>query len=354
MHPARCFLSPPEAALKDVHIQREEGGGVENFITGILINGVLLGSLYAIIALGYTMVYGVLQLINFAHSEVFLTGAVVAFEIFRILSPDPGAPSGSGMNPYLIFAIALVSAMVVCGLLNIVIERLAYRPLRNAPKLVPLISAIGVSLILQDVIKLLEGFQGRFQMAVNVPAEFTRTVFKISDTNVQVKDLILLVVAAVMLFFLNRLVNHSKVGRAIRAVAQDRVTASLMGIDSNRMISLTFLIGGALGGVGGALFAIKFPNLDPYSGTIPGIKAFSAAVLGGIGSIPGAVLGGLVLGIIENFLGTLSSLVFIFPKLAFLGAIKAEYKDVGAFIALIVILIFKPSGLLGRNTTEKV
>ncbi len=325
---------------------------MENFLIGILVNGLLIGTLYAIIALGYTMVYGVLQLINFAHSEVFLTGAVVAFEVFRVLSPD--ATTGQALNPYLVFVIALVTAMIVCGLLNIVIERLAYRPLRNAPKLVPLISAIGVSLILQDVIKLLEGVQGRFQMAVNVPPAFTQTLFKLADSNVQTRDLILLGVAAVMLFGLNRLVNHSKVGRAIRAVAQDRVTASLMGIDSNRMISLTFLIGGALGGVGGVLFALKFPNLDPYSGTIPGIKAFSAAVLGGIGSIPGAVLGGLVLGIIENFLGTLSGLVFIFPKLAFLGAIKAEYKDVGAFIALIVILIFKPSGLLGRNTTEKV
>ena len=327
---------------------------MENFVTGILINGLLVGTLYAIIALGYTMVYGVLQLINFAHSEVFLTGGVVAFEIFRVLSPTPGAAPGSGMNPYLVFAIALVTAMVVCGALNILIERLAYRPLRNAPKLVPLISAIGVSLILQDVIKLLEGFQGRFQLAVNVPETFTRTVFKVADTNVKGIDLTLLIVAAVMLFGLNRLVNHSRVGRAIRAVAQDRVTAGLMGIDSNRMISLTFLIGGALGGVGGVLFALKFPNLDPYSGTIPGIKAFSAAVLGGIGSIPGAVLGGLVLGLIENFLGAVSGLVFIFPKLTFLEAIKAEYKDVGAFIALIVILIFKPSGLLGRNATEKV
>ena len=327
---------------------------MENFVTGILINGLLIGTLYAIIALGYTMVYGVLQLINFAHSEVFLTGGVVAFEIFRVLSPAPGAAPGTGMNPYLVFAVALVTAIVVCGALNILIERLAYRPLRNAPKLVPLISAIGVSLILQDVIKLLEGFQGRFQLAVNVPGAFTRTVFTVADTNVKGIDLTLLIVAAVMLFGLNRLVNHSRVGRAIRAVAQDRVTAGLMGIDSNRMISLTFLIGGALGGVGGVLFALKFPNLDPYSGTIPGIKAFSAAVLGGIGSIPGAVLGGLVLGIIENFLGSLSGLVFIFPKLAFLGAIKAEYKDVGAFIALIVILIFKPSGLLGRNATEKV
>ena len=327
---------------------------MENFVTGILINGLLVGTLYAIIALGYTMVYGVLQLINFAHSEVFLTGGVVAFEIFRVLSPAPGAAPGSGMNPYLVFAIALVTAMVVCGALNILIERLAYRPLRNAPKLVPLISAIGVSLILQDVIKLLEGFQGRFQLAVNVPETFTRTVFKVADTNVKGIDLTLLIVAAVMLFGLNRLVNHSRVGRAIRAVAQDRVTAGLMGIDSNRMISLTFLIGGAMGGVGGVLFALKFPNLDPYSGTIPGIKAFSAAVLGGIGSIPGAVLGGLVLGLIENFLGAVSGLVFIFPKLTFLEAIKAEYKDVGAFIALIVILIFKPSGLLGRNATEKV
>ena len=327
---------------------------MENLLTAILINGLLLGTLYAIIALGYTMVYGILQLINFAHSEVFLTGAVVAFEVFRLIGPAPDAAPGSAMNPYAVLVIALVVAMTVCGLLNVVIERLAYRPLRTAPKLVPLISAIGVSLILQDVIKFIEGLQGRFQLAVNVPTAFTQTVFSVADNNVKVRDLVLIVVAAVMLFGLNRLVNHSRVGRAIRAVAQDRVTAGLMGIDANRMISLTFAIGGALGGVGGVLFALKFPNLDPYSGTVPGIKAFSAAVLGGIGSIPGAVLGGLVLGLVENLLGVISSFSLIFPKLAFLGAIKAEYKDVGAFIALIVILIFKPSGLLGRSTTEKV
>ncbi|WP_293911235.1 branched-chain amino acid ABC transporter permease [Deinococcus sp.] len=327
---------------------------MENLLTAILINGLLLGTLYAIIALGYTMVYGILQLINFAHSEVFLSGAVVAFEVFRLLGPAPDAPPGSGMNPYLVLVIALVVAMLVCGTLNVLIERLAYRPLRTAPKLVPLISAIGVSLILQDVIKFIEGTQGRFQLAVNVPTAFTQTVFSVADNNIKVRDLVLIVVAAVMLFGLDRLVNHSRVGRAIRAVAQDRVTAGLMGIDANRMIALTFAIGGALGGVGGVLFALKFPNLDPYSGTVPGIKAFSAAVLGGIGSIPGAVLGGLVLGLVENLLGVISSFSLIFPKLAFLGAIKAEYKDVGAFMALIIILIFKPSGLLGRSTTEKV
>ncbi|GGQ99033.1 branched-chain amino acid ABC transporter permease [Deinococcus ruber] len=327
---------------------------MESLLAAILINGLLLGILYAIIALGYTMVYGILQLINFAHSEVFVTGAIIAYETFRILSPAPDAPPGSGLNPYIVFVIALVVAMLVCGLLNILIERLAYRPLRNAPKLVPLISAIGVSFILQDLLRLFEGVQGRFDLAVNVPAAFNANVVTILDNNIQIKDVLLVVVAAVMLFGLNRLVNHSKTGRAIRAVAQDRVTAGLMGIDSNRMIALTFMIGGALGGLGGVLFAMKFPNINAYSGTIPGTKAFSAAVLGGIGSIPGAVLGGLVLGVVENFLGVLSSFALIFPKLAFLAAIKSEYKDVGAFIALIVILIFKPSGLLGRNTTEKV
>lgn len=314
----------------------------------ILVNGLLLGILYAIIALGYTMVYGILQLINFAHSEVFVTGAIVGYEIFRVLTP-------TSLNPYLILAIALVSGMVISGVLNVVIERLAYRPLRNAPKLVPLISAIGVSFILQDVLRLFEGIQGRFDLAVQVPAAFSKPLpFTVLGQNVQYTDAILVVVAALMLFLLNQLVNHSRPGRAMRAVAQDRVTASLMGIDANRIISLTFLIGGALGGLAGVLFAMKFPNINAYSGTIPGIKAFSAAVLGGIGSIPGAVLGGLVLGIIENFLGVVSIFGAVFPKLAFLGAIKAEYKDVGAFIALIVILIFKPSGLLGRSTTEKV
>lgn len=321
-------------------------------LTSALVTGLLVGFVYAIIALGYTMVYGVLQLINFAHSEVFVTGGVVGFEVFRILSPSP-------MNGYLKLVIALVAAMVVSGLLNVLIERLAYRPLRGAPRLVPLISAIGVSLVLQDLIRFVEGLFGRFNLSYQLPEVFTQAAVRFQPPGstlfivIRNKDVLLVAVAVVMLVGLTYLVNRTRLGRAIRAVAQDRTTAALMGIDANRIIALTFLIGGALGGVGGVLFGFAFGNLDPYSGTIPGIKAFTAAVLGGIGSIPGAVLGGLVLGLLEGIIGRISSFGAI-PGLSWLSAIGAEYKDIGAFIALIVILIFKPSGLLGRNTTEKV
>lgn len=315
----------------------------------VLVTGLILGFVYAIIALGYTMVYGVLQLINFAHSEVFITGAVVGFEAFRLLAPVE-------MNGVLKLLIALIAAMIVSGLLNVVIERLAYRPLRGAPRLVPLISAIGVSLILQDLLKLAEGVQGRFNLVYQLPAGFSNAALSIKSlgVSIQQKEVFLIVISLLMLAGLNYLVNFTRLGRAIRAVAQDRQTAGLMGIDANRIISLTFLIGGALGGVGGVLFGMQFGSVNAYSGIIPGIKAFTAAVLGGIGSIPGAVLGGLVLGLLENIIGVLSILGALFKPLAFLSAVGAEYKDIGAFMALILILLFRPSGLLGRNTTEKV
>ncbi|PYE49883.1 branched-chain amino acid ABC transporter permease [Deinococcus yavapaiensis] len=318
----------------------------------VLVTGLTLGFVYAIIALGYTMVYGVLQLINFAHSEVFVTGAVVGFEAFRILAPV-------ALNAYLKLLIALFAAMLVAGVLNVVIERLAYRPLRGAPRLVPLITAIGVSLILQDLLKFLEGTQGRFNLVYELPTEFNSQLslpaFVTSlGVRLSVKDILIVVIALLMLAFLNYLVNRTRVGRAIRAVAQDRTTAGLMGIDANRMIALTFLIGGALGGVGGVMFGLQFGTVNAYSGIIPGIKAFTAAVLGGIGSIPGAVLGGLVLGLLENFLGIISIFGSLFQPLSFLQAIGAEYKDIGAFLALILILMLKPQGLLGRGNTEKV
>lgn len=329
------------------------------FIVNVIVGGLVLGFVYAIIALGYTMVYGVLQLINFAHSEVFVTGAVVGFEVFRVLADNP-------MNGYLKLLIALVAAMAVSGLLNVLIERLAYRPLRNAPKLVPLITAIGVSLILQDLLRIIEGFQGRFDLTYTLPAgfsgkfcaaqsscaaagDFLRTV----GIDLQLKDVILIVVALLSLGVLNYLVNRTRLGKAIRAVAQDRVTAGLMGIDSNRMISATFLIGGALGGISGVLFGMKFGTVNAYSGFDPGIIAFTAAVLGGIGSIPGAVLGGLVLGVIQNLIGV-TNVFGSLLNIANLEAINASYQRIGAFIVLVLILIFKPTGLLGKSNVEKV
>lgn len=329
------------------------------FIVNVIVGGLVLGFVYAIIALGYTMVYGVLQLINFAHSEVFITGAVVGFEIFRILQD-------SAMNGYLKLLLALVAAMTVSGVLNVLIERLAYRPLRGSPRLVPLITAIGVSLILQDVLRFLEGLQGRFDLTYTLPAGFGDKFCAVDSTcaplgnalrtvgvDVQLKDVILVVVALVSLAALNYVVNRTRLGKAIRAVSQDRVTAGLMGIDSNRMISATFLIGGALGGVSGVLFGMKFGTVNAYSGFDPGIIAFTAAVLGGIGSIPGAVLGGLLLGVIQNLIGVMN----IFGNLLGidnLGTIDASYSKIGPFLVLVLILIFKPTGLLGKSNVEKV
>lgn len=324
---------------------------VLTILAQVFVGGLSLGVLYAIIALGYTMVYGVLQLINFAHSEVFITGGVVAYFVFDALKDSP-------MNGLLKLLLASLAAMAVSGALNVLIERLAYRPIRGAQRLVPLITAIGVSLILQDLLRLIVGLRGLFDLSVTLPQGFADPISKvggvdISMLNLQVKDLILIAVAGLMLAGLNLLVNHTRLGRAIRAVAHDRQTAGLMGIDANRIIALTFLIGGALGGLGGAMFAMKYQALNAYSGMIPGIKAFTAAVLGGIGNIPGAVLGGLVLGWLETFLGVVSLFSSI-PGLGWLSAIKAEYKDLGAFLALILILFLKPAGLLGKATTEKV
>lgn len=326
----------------------------------VAVGGLSLGVLYAIIALGYTMVYGVLQLINFAHSEVFITGAIVGFEVFRLLG-------GSGLNGYVQLLLALLAAMTVSGLLNVLIERLAYRPLRTAPKLVPLITAIGVSLILQDSLRVIEAFQGRFDLTYTLPQGFSNAfcgpesscaglgkVLKGIGIEVQVKDVIIIVVSLLSLALLNYVVNHTRLGKAIRATAQDRVTSGLMGIDSDRMISATFLIGGALGGVSGVLFGLKVGTVNAYSGFDPGIIAFTAAVLGGIGSIPGAVLGGLLLGVIQNLIGGAVSILGDGLGISNLSAINSSYQRIGAFIVLVLILIFKPTGLLGKSNVEKV
>ncbi|GEM48149.1 branched-chain amino acid ABC transporter permease [Deinococcus cellulosilyticus] len=317
----------------------------------IILQGLILGVVYAIIALGYTMVYGVLQLINFAHSEVFATGAVVGYQVLSLLS-------GTEMNGYVKIIIALLVAMLISGGLNILIERLAYRPLRGAPKLVPLITAIGVSFLLQDSLRLFINIKEKTDRLSYPSVLGSEKIMGLTPT-----ELLLIIVGAIMLIGLNFLVNRTKLGTAIRAVAQDGQTARLMGINTNNIISLTFFIGGALGGVAGVLWGVKFTQVDGYIGIIPGIKAFTAAVLGGIGSIPGAVVGGLVLGFLENLIGAISvfGIKMSFTDNAFLKGIGsvlmnigAEWKDVGAFMALIVILIFKPAGLLGKATTEKV
>jgi branched-chain amino acid transport system permease protein len=305
----------------------------------VLLDGILLGFMYALIALGYTMVYGVLEFINFAHSEIFIFGAFVGVEILLSLQ-------SAGWLARLPWAVVLIlvilAGMLASGLLAVTIERVAYRPLRAAPRLIPLISAIGVSFFLQDVIRLFESMWRNAFNLVYPTMDVMNIRFELTSTlDVSVRSLVVIVAALLMLWSLHVLVNRTKMGTAIRAVAEDQAAASLMGINVNRIISLTFLIGGAMGGAAGVLFGIQYSLINPYTGFIPGLKAFTAAVLGGIGNIPGAMLGGLVLGLLEAFAASYMSLLTG-------GAFCAEYKDIFAFSVLILILIFRPKGLLGE------
>ncbi len=310
----------------------------------VLLDGLILGFMYALIALGYTMVYGVLEFINFAHSEIFILGAFVGVEILLTLK---SAGLLDVLPWVLVLLLALVAGMVGSGLAAVAVERVAYRPLRHAPRLIPLISAIGVSFFLQDLIRLFESiWRNSFNLvyptmdALNHRFELTPTI------DVSVKSLVVIVAALLMLWALYVIVNRTKIGTAIRAVAEDQAAASLMGINVNRMISLTFLIGGAMGGAAGVLFGVQYSLINPYTGFIPGLKAFTAAVLGGIGNIPGAMMGGLVLGLLEAFAASYLSLLTG-------GAFGAEYKDIFAFSILILILIFRPKGLLGEVVRER-
>jgi branched-chain amino acid transport system permease protein len=321
----------------------------------VLIDGITLGFVYATIALGYTMVYGVLEFINFAHGEIFMFGAFAGVELMIYMSNQGYMDEASRLATYGYVLLAVLIAMVVSGTLAVSIERVAYRPLRAAPRLVPLISAIGVSFFLQDIMRFMQSsINGDFYRSFPTFGEFTQriTFFTVDlngrplDVAIQIKSVIMIVVALLMLTGLNYLVNGTKIGKAIRAVAQDQRTASLMGINVNAIIAITFLIGGALGGAAGALFAFKYTRVDPFMGFLPGLKAFTAAVLGGIGNITGAMLGGIVLGLLESFA---ASYLSIFTD----GAFGAEYKDIFAFLILIAILIFKPSGLLGQTVAQK-
>ncbi|MGY8678925.1 branched-chain amino acid ABC transporter permease [Bradyrhizobium sp. UFLA05-153] len=308
-----------------------------------LADGLILGLLYATIALGYTMVYGVLGLINFAHSEIFMVGAVVAVELLTYVL------AGSPLHPVLQLALAMIVAAAVSAALAGLAERVAYRPLRrsNTPKLAPLITAIGISLFLQDAVRFVESLFGQFIRPFPSMPFFDIPLPLTPNDSIPMKSVVILIAAGAMLVGLRYTVNQTRLGKAIRAVATDRMAASLMGIDVNRIVMLTFLIGGALAGVAGTLYALQFGRVDPFSGFIPGLKAFTAAVLGGIGSIPGAMVGGIVLGLIEMLIGT-------FVPILTNNAIGTEYKDIFAFGILILILIFKPTGLLGRPSTEKV
>ncbi len=292
------------------------------------INGVSLGSIYALIALGYTMVYGILQLINFAHSDVYMIGAFSAYYGAMLL----GFQNRPGIAALVIL---LFFAMAGCALLGFTIERLAYRPLRKAPKLNILITAIGVSLLLQYSGQVIFGADPKVFPSVLQDSVITEFL----EVQLKVLDVAVLLVTFVMMLALHYLIYHTKVGRAMRAVSTNMNVASMLGVNSDRIISFTFALGSALAGVGSVLVGMKYPKIEPLMGMMIGLKAFVAAVLGGIGNIPGAVLGGLLMGLSEEMV---------------VGYLSSTYRDALAFGILILILIFRPAGLLGRGGVEKV
>ncbi|MBI4357282.1 MAG: branched-chain amino acid ABC transporter permease [Gammaproteobacteria bacterium] len=300
---------------------------MEEFLQHV-INGVSLGSIYALIALGYTMVYGILQLINFAHSDVYMVGAFVGFYAARFLN-IADSPS------YTSFFTILLIAMAGCALLGFSIERFAYRPLRNAPRLNVLITAIGVSLFLEYTGQVV--FGATPQLFPNILED--SIIFSFGGARVTKMDATILVTAVGLMIVLRHIIQNTLLGKAMRATSFNRHWASLMGISVDRIISMTFIIGSALAGAGAVLVGMKYPKIEPLMGVMIGLKAFVAAVLGGIGNIPGAVLGGLVIGIAEEFV---------------VGYISSTYRDALAFSILIVILLFRPAGLLGRFSVEKV
>ena len=309
----------------------------------VLLEGLVLGFMYALIALGYTMVYGVLEFINFAHSEIFVLGAFVGVEVLFWLQ-DTGQLAV--LHPAFVLSLVIAAGMLISGLAAMALERVAYRPLQGSPRLVALISAIGASFFLQDALRLFESLW-RNTFYLNYPTlDVLDQVLPVATTLVvPVKSLMVIAISLLSMAGLFYFVNRTRIGTAIRAVAQDPETASLMGIPVNRVIALTFFVGGAMGGLAGVLFGLHYSLVNPYSGFVPGLKAFTAAVLGGIGNIPGAMLGGMVLGLLEAFAASYLSILTD-------GAFGAEYKDVFAFLVLITILIFRPRGLLGETVRE--
>ncbi|NBX59415.1 MAG: branched-chain amino acid ABC transporter permease [Opitutaceae bacterium] len=290
-----------------------------------LLNGLSLGAIFALIALGYTMVYGVLRFINFAHSDVFMVGAYAGYYIGRFV-PEHTVWGGLA---------ALAVAMTICAVLGVIIERLAYRPLRSAPTLNVLITAIGVSLLLQNLGQFFFGATPR-----PFPELFPVTLFIFHGIYISSNQLVVIGVTLALLFALRFIVLRTKIGTAMRAVSQNPKAASLVGINNDLVISFTFALGSALAAAGGMLYALNYPSIDPLMGVLPGLKAFVAAVLGGIGNIPGAALGGLLLGVVETFVNGSKD--------------WSTYKDAIAFALLILMLLFRPAGLLGSFTKEKV
>jgi branched-chain amino acid transport system permease protein len=306
-----------------------------------LINGLSLGAIYALIALGYTMVYGVLRFINFAHGDVFMIGAFAGLYLAPVvMKPFHGNPSWLGM------LVILVLAMAICAILGIIIEKLAYRPLRDRPRLTVLITAIGVSLFLENFGQYAFGVDPQSfpdligDQPINIPASWGA----LSNLTIMESQVLVFGVTLFLLIALRFIVTKTKLGMAMRALSVNPVATSLMGVNNDVVISFTFGLGSALAGAAGILISIQQPSIDPLMGLQPGIKAFVAAVLGGIGNIPGAAMGGVLLGVIETLVVGYSDRLHI----------PSGYRDAVAFFLLIIILLFKPTGLLGRVEREKV
>lgn len=290
-----------------------------------LVNGITLGGVYALIAVGYTMVYGVIQLINFAHGEIYMLGAFLAYTMVTVL----GIP----------FFAAFILTILVCACFGVILDFVAYRPLRKAPRLAALITAIGMSIFLQNLALMIWGSQIKSYPRVLFPAIFLKPALSIGEVSMTWIQVFMLSITVLFMVILHLIIHKTKIGTAMRAVSQDKTTSALMGIGVNRVIAFTFAIGSGMGGMAGALVGLYYNAIFPTMGYIAGIKAFAAAVLGGIGSVPGAMLGGGVLGIAE-VMGA--------------GYISSEYRDGISYAVMIAVILFKPSGLIGRQIGEKV
>jgi branched-chain amino acid transport system permease protein len=308
---------------------------MEIFLQQVL-NGLVLGSVYALVALGYTMVYGILGLINFAHGEVVMIGAMVALTVMNAL-----AGSGAALPPQVVLAVAVTAAIGVCMALSFSIERVAYRPLRRAPRLAPLITAIGVSILLQNLAMLIWG--RRYH---TFPQFVSATPHSFGGASITDLQIIIIVVCAAIMAGLLLLVQYTRLGRAMRATAENPTVAGLMGVNINKIISATFVIGAAMGAVAGVLVAANYSIAHYSMGFTLGLKAFTAAVLGGIGNLGGAMLGGLLLGLIESigagYVGDLTG-----------GFLGSNYQDVFAFLVLVLVLVLRPTGIMGERVAER-
>lgn len=306
---------------------------MDTFIQQV-INGLVLGSVYALVALGYTMVYGIINLINFAHGEVLMVGAMTSWSVVMALS-ELGWPGS------VVLLVSLMAAVIVCSALNFVIEKIAYRPLRNAPRLAPLITAMGMSLLLQTLAMIIWK-PGYKPFPILLPNE----AIQIGGAVINLTQILILVVTALTLLSLVWLVHRTKLGRAMRATAENPQVAALMGVRPDLVISATFVIGAALAALAGVMYAANYGSVQHTMGFLPGLKAFTAAVFGGIGNLPGAMLGGILLGLIESlgagYIGAATG-----------GVLGSQYQDIFAFIVLILVLTLKPRGLLGERVADR-